>query len=432
MRLHRLAAGLELGLVGFVALGLVGCGDDEAPKDTGSQHGGSAGAGALGGTAGSGGGTGGAATSGGTSSGGAATSGGTSSGGAAASGGMGGSSASGGSGAGPSGGAGGGAGTGGTSVVGPRFIGRFTTDRRFAWSGATIALRFTGTAVSVTLTDTGDNFYDAVVDNGTPRVINAQSGTQTYEIATGLADGPHDVRVSRRTESFFNPSSFVSFSVPESAWLASSAPDRRIEVVGDSISAGYGNEGVGPSCSFSADTENHSLAYEAVAAKELGADLHTEAWSGIGIYRNNDGSMTGLMPERFSLIIPTEAGTTWDFSKFQPHAVIVNLGTNDFAGGDPGMGFQTAHQDFATSLRQHYPNAKIYLAVGPMLSGTSYTAALGYLNAVVTARRAAGDDDIATLEFATTMASEGYGCDYHPNTTTHARMAATLVARLRA
>jgi lysophospholipase L1-like esterase len=316
--------------------------------------------------------------------------------------------------------------------MGPRFIGRFTNDGRFAWSGATVALRFTGTSVSVTLDDGGDNFFDAVVDDGEPLVIDAMSGMQTYEIATGLPNGPHEVRVSRRTEAFFNPSTFVSFSVPESAWLPGNVPARRLEVIGDSITAGYGNEGMGPTCPFEPDTENHSTTYSALAAKELGADLHTEAWSGIGIYRNYDGSRTGLMPERFSRILPAEEGTPWDFSKFQPHAVIVNLGTNDFATGDPGTAFQTAHEDFAASLREHYPDARIYLAVGPMLGGADYTAALAYLEGAVAARRADGDDAIDTIEFATTMSSEGLGCDYHPNKTTHARMADTLVARLRA
>jgi hypothetical protein len=347
------------------------------------------------------------------------------------SGGSGGSGASSGGSAGSAGNAGG-SGTGGVEVVGPRFIGRFTSDGRFAWSGATIVLRFTGTSVSVTLDDSGENFFDAVVDNGPPRVLELDSGEQTYEIATGLNDGQHEVRVTRRTEAFLNPTTFVSFSVPQANWLPSSPSDRRIEVVGDSISAGYGVEGPNESCPFSAETENHSLTYEALAAAELGADLHTEAWSGIGIYRNYGGDMNDLMPERFPLIIPTEPDTTWDFSKFQPHAVIVNLGTNDFSVGDPGAAFESAHEAFATSLRDHYPAARIYLAVGPMLSGGDHAAALEYLENVVAARRADGDDAIDTIEFATQTGSDGYGCDYHPNEITHARMATTLVERLRA
>jgi hypothetical protein len=229
--------------------------------------------------------------------------------------GTGGGSATGGSSGATSAGAGGTAGSSGgeSGTLGPRFVGRFTNDRRFAWSGATVVLRFTGTSVSLTLNDTGDNFYDAVIDGGVPRVIDAESGMRTYELATGLGNGPHEVRVTRRTEAFFNPSTFVSFSVPESSWLPSSAPARRLEVIGDSISAGYGIEGAGPSCPFTAATENHSLTYGALAAKELGADVHVEAWSGIGIYRNNTGDMNGLMPTRFPRILPDDAATTWTF-----------------------------------------------------------------------------------------------------------------------
>lgn len=409
------------------AAALAGCSDDgDGDGGSNGDSGGTAtgGTGATSGTTATGG-TGGSAGSGitggtaGSSNGGATPTGGSSGGG-----GRGGSS-----GASNPGGSGGTA--GGATTQGPRFIGRFTSDNRFAWSGSTIALRFTGTGVSVTFENTGDNFMEAVVDGGTPRVLALSSGRMEYAIATGLTDGPHEVRVTRRTEAFFNPSKFISFSVPESAWLPSTAPERRIEVIGDSITAGYGIEGQGPTCPFEPDTENHALTYEALAAKELGADLHTEAWSGIGIYRNNSGDMTGLMPERFTLIIPTESGTTWDFSKFQPHAVVVNLGTNDFAGGDPGMGFQQAHEDFAASLRMRYPNAHIYLAVGPMLSGGNFSAALAYLEGAVAARRADGDDAIDTIEFATTMSSEGFGCDYHPNEVTNERLANVLVARLK-
>ncbi|HVR21255.1 MAG TPA: SGNH/GDSL hydrolase family protein [Polyangiaceae bacterium] len=438
MHARKLSFGLTL-----VAFALGACsdgGDGGGGSENGGGTGGSGAAGVGGGaglgTGGTTGGTSGAST-GGTS--GASASGGSAAGGTNAGagngGGLTGGTGGGGTGAGGGGtGAGGaGAGGGGTTTLGPRFIGRFTSDHRFAWSGATVALRFTGTSVSVTLTDGGDNFYDAVIDGGMPRVINAESGMRTYEIATGLADGPHEVRVTRRTEAFFNPSTFVSFSVPESSWLPSSAPERRLEIVGDSISAGYGIEGAGPNCGFTADTENHSLTYGALAAKQLGADLHTEAWSGIGIYRNNDDTMTNVMPTRFPRILPDDAGTPWDFSKYQPHAVVVNLGTNDFAGdSDPGMGFQTAQENFAASLREHYPNAQIYLAVGPMLSGTQFSAARTYLEGAVAARQADGDQKIDVIEFATSMASEGFGCDYHPNEAINERMATTLVARLRA
>src|SRR5262245_36363371 len=133
---RRFAAWLRLG---FGVAVLAGCGDESGSEDDGGASGraGTAGSGVAGNSGASG--TGGKAGAAGSGTGGA-TSGSPGQGGAGLAGAA----------------AGGSAGAGGGSVVGPRFIGRFTSDHRFAWSGATIVLHFTGTAVSVTLTDTGD------------------------------------------------------------------------------------------------------------------------------------------------------------------------------------------------------------------------------------------------------------------------------------
>lgn len=346
----------------------------------------------------------------------------------------GGSGASGGQGgsAGSMAGASGTAGAAGTSVMSPRFLGRFADDGRFSWSGTGIDLSFRGTEISVTLEDSGDNFLEVIVDD-TATTLDLMPGMNTYELASGLGDGEHRVKLYRRTEAFFEPTRFVSFSVPESAFLPVPVPEHRLEIVGDSITAGYGNEDEGPSCPFAADTENHYQTYGAIAARELGVDLHTEAWSGIGMYHEYGGSTTDQMPVRFLRAIPTDAASTWDFSRYVPHAVVINLGTNDFSTGDPGQPFVAAYETFLTDLRGRYPDARFYLAVGPMLSGESYDAAKAHLENVMAARAADGDDNLALLEFSPIdQASEGLGCDYHPTIVTNERMAATLVARLRA
>lgn len=58
-------------------------------------------------------------------------------------------------------------------------------------------------------------------------------------------------------------------------------PGRRILVIGDSFSAGFGNI-AGANCSRSADDENALLAFPALAARALGAELQLLAWSGAG------------------------------------------------------------------------------------------------------------------------------------------------------
>jgi hypothetical protein len=50
---------------------------------------------------------------------------------------------------------------------------------------------------------------------------------------------------------------------------------------------------------------------------------------------------------------------------------------------------------------------------------------------VVARRREAGDARIATMDVAEQLASDGYGCDYHPNEITARKMADVAVAKIR-
>jgi len=319
--------------------------------------------------------------------------------------------------------------------AGPRFIGRFdwsTPDSPvFAWPGTAIALRFTGSAVGVTLTDSGQNVFEVVLD-GKHTVLTLQSGTKKYALGAGLSAGAHDLLLYRRTEPSFKETTFHGFDLPSSAFLPASAPARRLEVIGDSISAGYGNEGVNP-CAFTPATENHYLSYEAIVARAVNAELYTEAWSGIGMIRNYEGDTANVMPDRYPRTLPERATSRWDFSRFVPHAVVINLGSNDFAKGDPGAAFGTAYLEFVSMLRGHYPSARFFLALGPMLSPQDYPKAAAYLNAVISARAKAGDKNLSLLEFgAQDGDADGFGCDFHPSLKTHRKMADKLRAALKA
>ena len=318
--------------------------------------------------------------------------------------------------------------------IGPRFIGRFDRSdpaaARCAWPGAAITLRFTGRAIGVTLTDTGNNWFEVVID-GQHRVLSLERGTKKYALGEQLSDGPHDLLLYRRTEPSFGETAFNGFDLDAGAYLPGPpVPKRRIEVIGDSISAGYGNEGT-LAWPFEPGTENHYLTYGAITAREVGAELYTEAWSGIGLIRNYDGTTQGTMLERYPRILPEQASSRWDFSSFTPDVLLINLGSNDFAKGDPGQAFETAYEAFVGELRAHYPKARFYLAIGPTLSGSSYEQAEAYLTSVIAARARLGDSDLALLTFAVQDAkSDGLGCDYHPSLKTHRKMADKLVATL--
>jgi hypothetical protein len=109
--------------------------------------------------------------------------------------------------------------------------------------------------------------------------------------------------------------------------------------------------------------------------------------------------------------------------------VVVLLGTNDFASGDPGQPFLAAYKTFVHDLRGHYPQARIYLAHSPMLSGDRGTALAGYLDQVKAAQASAGDANVGILDFQP-PAADAWGCG-HPNGATHLIMSGVLKTALQ-
>ncbi len=308
------------------------------------------------------------------------------------------------------------------------YVGRFDASDpsrvRMGWSGIGFVVRFDGTGATARLDDAAQ-YLTVVVDGQVQPTLATGGGEQDFVLATGLPAGEHVVEVYRRTEGSFGATSIIDVTV-EGELLAPPPVDRRIEIVGDSITCGYGNEGVSP-CSFSAETENHYMTYGAIAARAVGAELNTIAWSGKGIIYNYGDDTNQPMPELYDRIIAGE-DTAWDFS-WQPDVVAINLGTNDFStDGDPSeQQYVGAYVDFVTHIREVNPDAFILL-LSPSLYGDEATMVDGYLQSVVDQRQGAGDTAIAWANINVEWI--GSGCDGHPSVATHEGMGARLVEEL--
>jgi lysophospholipase L1-like esterase len=335
-------------------------------------------------------------------------------------------------------GSGGSAGAGGgTADPAVRFIGRVdqsdAVGARFAWSGTGIVANFRGSSVAVKLS--GGQEYTVVLD-GTVQPKLTPTGSDV--LASGLEDGPHTIELYRRTEASEGESQFLGFDFGSGELLAPPpASERRIELLGDSISCGYGDEGADMNCHFTPETENHYLSYGPLAARALGAELSTVAWSGKGVvcnYGDDATACTDPMPEYYDRVLPNRADSHWDFSSWQPQAVVINLGTNDFSTAvDPSdTDFDAAYVNLLAHLRAVYPGALLLCTVGPLLNGTDLTTARADIAAAVQTRNAAGDTQVETFELAPTDPANGYGCDYHPSLATHQVMADALTSVLRA
>jgi Carbohydrate esterase 2 N-terminal/GDSL-like Lipase/Acylhydrolase family len=325
-------------------------------------------------------------------------------------------------------------GQGGAPVMlepGLRWLGRVdktATGARFSWPGAGFTARFNGTSAKVSMKTDNADYFQLVVD-GTVSLLTTQSGQHDYDLAQNLAAGEHTVTLWRRTEA--NYGSVEVTKVDFVGELLSPPPpsNKRLEVIGDSITVGFGVECKTQNEQFSYATENNYQTYEAIAARDLGAEVHTMAWSGIGVWRDVGGGMMTQMPQRYLRTLGNEDNSTWDFTLYTPGAVVVLLGTNDFAGSDPGQPFLNAYKAFVHDIRGRYPQARIYLAHSPMLAGARGTALAGYLDQVKAAQAGAGDTNVGILDFQP-PAADAWGCG-HPNGATHLIMSGVLKTALQ-
>jgi len=303
---------------------------------------------------------------------------------------------------------------------------------RMAWSGTGFVARFSGTGLRFTQSGASVQ-YTVVADGEVGANVETQSGTHGYEAMTGLEAGEHTVEVYRRGEASFGTTVLQSVEAIDGELLSPPAPpERRLEIVGDSITCGYGNEGESRDCSFSADTENHYLTYGAVLARRFDAELSTIAWSGRGVVVNYGGDTSSPpMPAYFDRAVPLDASTVWYFS-WEPDAVIVNLGTNDYSTDhDPDDDtFIDGYVGLLRNIRRRYPTTYILCTLGPLLSGTDLSTARDNIAAAVAAVHDAGDDRVATYELAPNNPDPG--CDWHPSVATHAAMADELAVPLAA
>ncbi len=316
-----------------------------------------------------------------------------------------------------------------------QFVGRVARDgdqATFAWSGTGVVAAFSGTQVSVQLRDSGTNQFTVLVDNELAPILKPQSGSHAYPLAEGLSEGRHEVAIYRRTEANQGTTTFEGFDFGQGGELLAPPPakERHLEIVGDSITCGYGNEGADTSCTFSPDTQNHYLTYGAIAARALDAELSTVAWSGKGVVNNYDTDTTNPMPALYNRVLPDDPNSLWDFS-VKPDAVVINLGTNDFStDGDPTTEqFRDGYVGLIGQIRNGAPDALILCTNGNMLSGADLDAARAGIHAAVEAVRAAGDTKVVAWDM--NVANDSPGCDWHPDLAAHQLMADALVAQLK-
>ncbi|KAL8358587.1 hypothetical protein RB601_009799 [Gaeumannomyces tritici] len=319
-----------------------------------------------------------------------------------------------------------------------RFLGRVDpSTRELTWPATGIAVAFEGTSASIPITSkTGDPAVEMVVDGGAPIVMHRVTGS-SIDTPPGLPRGRHTVEIRKRSEAYFG-SLFLGEPTTDGTLLPVRAPKRRIELIGDSITAGYGLEGVFP-CANAAHLEAATRTYGALTARNLSADYSIVAWSGKGVTRNYvtpEPDPSPLMPElwaQYGALSPRP----YDFAT-PVDAVVINLGTNDFSfrtGVRPQLDmavFTAALTRFARAVHARYPSAAMFITSSPLLGNDTPEQQRTKHVAAVKATIASLDFTAHFVDFPTQDASNNnIGCDYHPSARTNEEMSVILTAAIQ-
>lgn len=361
-----------------------------------------------------------------------------------------------------------------TSSQVPSFFGRTLYDTKleamvFNWTASGFGLRFSGDRLEMDATALADHFpgegdhlpWIAVFADGQTepsQLIRLDEGRKTYLLFSSQRPETHTLRIVKRTENskgrlglhrLILNGELLPYTAPN--------PRRRLEFVGDSITCGFGNAMDPALTVFNNELEDGVAAYPAIAAGLLDAEYQSTCISGIPLCLPSDPAFGLRLPGIPDFTPPTLAMETqypftdryhqeksgmtegfelWDFGRFRPDAIIINLGTNDafrisVAGGGIGeeLHFQRRYVAFLETLRRlNGPDPVLACTLGPM----NYFIYDSIEKAVARYQDGTRDGRIFCMKFgAINPWGEGYGGLGHPNLKTHGRMGRELADALK-
>lgn len=301
--------------------------------------------------------------------------------------------------------------------------------------------------LGIFVTEGSDTSIAAIPEEPTARITLSKRENHIV-----LFDSPVEktvtVRVMKFSEAAFGYAGFTSLelegdllSSPESPATASQL---KLEFIGDSITCGYGIEGVWEKDTFTTQQERPDKAYAFLTAKALGAQVQLCSWSGIGLISNYVDPETIMLPDTHWLMQANWPYTdkslslrlgiepeVWDGAGYEPDIVVIHLGTNDISWV---RGMEERRLEYTAQLRQlieavhrRSPRAKICCCLGIM--GEQLNASVE--EAVNLFKKDFPNVAAKAVLFTQQLEEDGIAADWHPSAVTHKKAAELLAEALR-
>ncbi len=264
-------------------------------------------------------------------------------------------------------------------------------------------LRFFGTTLSAT--------FDSGIGQKIRIYIDGQDvGTKLIKRSTVLCSNldakTHVIKVVRCNYEYRGVISLTSIFGGEYYLKAPKKPDKKLEFYGDSITVGAGINADGSGDSIA--NEDGTLTYAYRTMLHYGAQANYLAFDGATVIQAPWRYWS--YESQYSYYSLTSDSTPWDFEKYIPHYLIINLGTNDAGIVGRGEGtfeeLSNSYVSFLRNIRSHYPQTIIVCCYGMM--GVDQDTSFTMNNAIIKMN----DPNIHYFEFAPVSCT---GNEYHPD-----------------
>lgn len=249
---------------------------------------------------------------------------------------------------------------------------------------SSVSFRFYGKRASLTIENKKacwNNYVGAFVDGRQKCWRLNDEGKTEIVLLEEEKEKEHEILFFKRQDSC-HEMILCSLELSDGSRLleAGEKPRRRIEVYGDSVSAGEVSEA--SECAGRPDPEhqgeysNSWYSYAWIAARKLNAQIHNISQGGIPLLNGNGWVAPPVYPgmefmwDKLHYHPQLGKCTMWDFAQYTPHLVIVAIGQNDSnpdeymkenPNGVRAVYWKYKYREFICGLREKYPKAVILL-----------------------------------------------------------------------
>ena len=317
-------------------------------------------------------------------------------------------------------------------------------------SGTGCEFSFTGKKLDISISCDDDSYLDGKSCNY-PRIAVMTDGkfivkkvienpTEKYNIINSETTVTKNIKIIKLSEGAFSIALVNEIETDDDA-VINPAPEKnlKIEFIGDSITCGYGVDDSNLLSDFSTRAENCMKSCAYLTADMLNADYSLFSYSGYGIISGytSDGvrNTNEILPQYYESIGFSYSSINgrktqdikWDFSRFVPDIIVINLGTNDNSfciyHEEAFAEFEDKYIEFLGKIRKNNPDSEIICTLGIMNIETCPH--------VRNAVKRFNDSHTHFFEFTMQDGRLGFASNFHPSEDTHRYAAEELVSFIK-